>query len=516
MNTTDYINTIKNTLDRIDSTPENIYEPSGPRIGDTVLENTPSGFDLFQAIGGHYTSPAQAIEELIDNAISAIKANDGRGAILLRLVDGGDYIDISVHDSGTGIADLGATLTISGHAGVQTPYNEHGCGLKNALSYLCSEDEVWIIESRTTEDAMADRYRCVSAPYAAIDRKMRAGVYQGSGAIPYMTGTTVRVRCSREKFEGLKPATKRARADFRQLCDYLREELAYTYSVILAEEDITIGIICQDRDGHETVSSLEALEPVWEEAPTELPECTADFGGGEVVVRCRYGTIEADKENASYYKGNMSSSGLEIRINGRCIERGLYSKVFGKALHPSCNRFLAQIDLRGEDSTAFPATETTKNAFVEGDARTQALFRWIRANVRQPETSRESLESRLVGKLAEKKAAESDTLRIGREEGTYRTIGLQGKIDLLVSKTGGMTIYEAKAKNTKAEDLYQLRLYTDGCAMDGMPAKESVLIGARHPQEVRNLVKQLNTQTDPTGVPYNFVLQTWEEEGVSA
>ena len=49
-----------------------------------------------------------------------------------------------------------------------------------------------------------------------------------------------------------------------------------------------------------------------------------------------------------------------------------------------------------------------------------------------------------------------------------------------------------------------------------MPAKESVLIGARHPQEVHNLVKQLNTQTDPTGAPYNFVLQTWEEEGVSA
>lgn len=212
----------------------------------------------------------------------------------------------------------------------------------------------------------------------------------------------------------------------------------------------------------------------------------------------------------------MASSGLEIRINGRCIERGLYSKVFGRALHPSCNRFLAQIDLRSEDGVAFPATETTKNAFVEGDARTQALFRWIRANVRQPETSRESLESRLVGKLAEKKAAESDTLRIGREEGTYRTIGLQGKIDLLVSKTDGMTIYEAKAKGTKAEDLYQLRLYADGCAMDGMPAKESVLIGARHPKEVCSLAEQLNSQCDPTGAPYHFVLRTWTEEGISA
>ena len=513
MNTTNFIQNLFNSDPMI---PENIYEPSGVCIGDTVLDNTPSGFALFQAIGGHYTSPAQAIEELVDNAISSIKANGGSGEVILRLTDGGDYVDISIYDSGTGISDLGAALTISGRGGAQTPLNEHGCGLKNALSYLSEEAELWLLESRTKEDAAADRYRCVSAPYAAIDRRMRARVHQGSGAILFETGTTVRVRCGKEKLECLKPATKRAKADFRQLCGYLEEELAYTYATILAEGRITIGVICREQNAPESFHQLEALEPLWEEDPVELPETAADFGGGEVTVRCCYGTIEADKENATYYKGNMASSGLEIRINGRCIERGLYSKVFGKALHPSCNRFLAQIDLRGEDSTAFPATETTKNAFVEGDARTQALFRWIRANVRQPETSRESLESRLVGKLAEKKAAESDTLRIGREEGTYRMIGLQGKIDLLVSKTGGMTIYEAKAKNTKAEDLYQLRLYTDGCAMDGVPAKESVLIGARHPREVCSLAEQLNSQCDPTGEPYHFILKTWAEEGISA
>lgn len=496
--------------------PETLYQPAGICIGDAPLENTPSGFALFWAIGGHYTSPAQAIEELVDNAISAIKANGGSGEVILRLADGGDCVDISVSDSGTGISNLGAALTISGRGGAQTPYNEHGCGLKNALSYLCGENEVWLIESRTTEDAAADRYRCVSAPYAAIDSKMRAKTYQGHGAILHETGTLIRIRCSKEKFEGLKPTTKRANASFRQLCAYLEEELAYTYATILAEEHITIGIICCEQNVSEDFRALEALEPIWKEPPTELPVSQADFGGGKVTVRCRYGTIEADKENTTYYKGNMASSGLEVRINGRCIERGLYSKVFNKALHPSCNRFLAQIDLQSENGAALPATETTKNAFVESDARTQALFRWLRANVKQPDTSRESLEHRLVGKLAEKKAGETDTLRVAREEGSYRAIALQGKIDLLVSKTGGVTIYEAKAKSTKAEDLYQLRLYTDGCAMDGVPAKESVLIAARHPQEVHSLLEQLNTQCDPTGAPYHFVLRTWADEGISA
>ena len=224
MNSTNFIQNLFNSDPMI---PENIYEPSGVCIGDTVLDNTPSGFALFQAIGGHYTSPAQAIEELVDNAVSSIRANGGSGEVILRLTDGGDYVDISVYDSGTGISDLGAALTISGRGGAQTPLNEHGCGLKNALSYLCEEVEVWLLESRTKEDAAADRYRCVSAPYAAIDRKMRAKVHQGNGAILHETGTTIRVRCSKEKFESLKPATKRAKADFRQLCDYLEEELAY-------------------------------------------------------------------------------------------------------------------------------------------------------------------------------------------------------------------------------------------------------------------------------------------------
>lgn len=505
-----------NIINNAVTIPETLYQPTGVCISDAPLNNTPSGSDLFRSIGGHYTSPAQAIEELVDNAISAIKANGGSGEVILRLADGGDYVDISVCDSGTGISDLGAALTISHRGGAQTPYNEHGCGLKNALSYLCGENEVWLIESRTEQDAVLDHYRCVSAPYAAINDKMYAQTYQGRGGILRRTGTLIRIRCSKEKFEGLKPATKRAKVGFHQLCSYLEEELAYTYATVLTEGRISISITCCEPGLPECSHILEALEPVWENEPTELPDSRADFGGGFVTIHCCYGTIEADKENALYYKGNMTSSGLEIRINGRCIERGLYSKVFGRALHPSCNRFLAQIDLRSEDGAALPATETTKNAFVEGDVRTQALFRWIRANVTQPNASRESLEHHLVGKLTEKKAGEPDTLRVAREEGNYRAIALQGKIDLLVSKTCGVTIYEAKARNTKAEDLYQLRLYTDDCAMDGVPAKESVLIAARHPQEVYALAKQLNTQTDPTGAPYRFVLRTWADEGISA
>ena len=65
----------------------------------------------------------------------------------------------------------------------------------------------------------------------------------------------------------------------------------------------------------------------------------------------------------------MASSGLEIRINGRCIERSLYSKVFGKALRPSCNCFFAQINPAAESCNSLPSAKV-KHHLHNGFRRT--------------------------------------------------------------------------------------------------------------------------------------------------
>ena len=498
------------------------YTPTGAHIGEALIENTPSGAGLFQAIGGHYASPAQAIDDIVDNAISAIiKDRRARGCsggcdeVIVRVEEGGAYVDISVCDNGCGIADLSAALTISECSGERTPYNEHGCGLKSALSYLCGGQEVWMIETRTAEDEAADRYRCVSAPYAAIDGKMIVETYQGRGDIQYKRGTLISVRCSKAKFADLRPANKRAKADFLRLCGCLKEELAYTYANILEEDGIKIKVICRDEEGAETCSDLAPLKPLWEEKSKDYV-CTADFGGGEVTVRYCYGTIRASRQNLKYYKRNMDSSGLEIRLNGRCIERGLYSKVYDCALHNSSNGFLAQIDLRSEDSAALPPTETTKNAFLVGNTRTKKLFDWLRVNIVQPTNSIRDQERRLVDELEKKCRQEPDTRRVERELSVGRAMNMNDKIDLWVVRPDGATIYEAKAKRATGGDLFQLLRYTINCSLDGIPVKESVLIAETHSEGVSNMVDLLNTQRDPTGEPYHFVLRTWADEGISA
>ena len=209
----------------------------------------------------------------------------------------------------------------------------------------------------------------------------------------------------------------------------------------------------------------------------------------------------------------MASSGAEIRINGRAIQHGLCSEIWGKALHPSQNRFLAQIDILCDQAAALPNTKAAKNGLREDDAKVAALFSWIRANIPEP-IKEEGREQMLVQMLAEKKSAEPGVLRVSTEKNLYQCLNLQIKSDLFVSSTEGVTLFEAKAGGSKAEDLYQLRMYHDGCVADDMEVREAVLIARRHPDTVRALLAELNRQKDKKGRPYHFALSTWDEEGI--
>ena len=121
----------------------------------------------------------------------------------------------------------------------------------------------------------------------------------------------------------------------------------------------------------------------------------------------------------------------------------------------------------------------------------------------------------LVRLLAEKKSAEPGVLRVSTEKNLYQCLNLQIKSDLFVSTTEGVTLFEAKAGGSKAEDLYQLRMYHDGCVADDMEVREAVLIAQRHPDTVRALLAELNRQKDKKGRLYHFALTTWDEEGIA-
>ena len=492
-------------------------------IAEEIIHNNPTGYGLFAGIGDNFNSAAQAICELADDAISNLRANsddpDLSMTIVVSFENLGDAVEISVVDGGTGITNLDSALTIACRDGAQTPLNEHGFGLKHALASCdSSPSQQWSIRTRTKKDAAANQYREVTAPYSMgtseEDQPMKVFFYPGAGGLPYPTGTAVTVRCPMAKFQTVKPDRKAAQSDFHHLVMYAIEELRYIYAGVLADTGITMKVL-EVNGGTEKCHILKPLQPTWEEGTMKrLENVPYDLGGGQLTIHCRYGNILPTKSNAIYYKGNMASSGVELRINGRAIDHGLFDRVWGEAIHPSQNRFLVQVDLITDNSAALPATKNTKTSFCEADPRLNKLFRWIATYVPAPPKDADTIEARYVKELAAKCESNPDALRVSREEPVFQKIGLKAKVDLLVGCVNGVTIYEAKAGKTKALDLYQLRMYVDGCALDNKPVDEAILIARYHPPEVRELLDILNGLSAPDGRPYNFRLVTWDEEGI--
>ena len=156
-----------------------------------------------------------------------------------------------------------------------------------------------------------------------------------------------------------------------------------------------------------------------------------------------------------------------------------------------------QVDLITNNSAALPATKNTKTSFCEAEPRLNKLFRWIATYVPAPPKDADTIEARYVKELAAKCESNPDALRVSREEPVFQKIGLKAKVDLFVGCVNGVTIYEAKAGKTKALDLYQLRMYVDGCALDNKPVDEAILIARYHPPEVRELLRQERKQELP-------------------
>lgn len=160
-------------------------------------------------------------------------------------------------------------------------------------------------------------------------------------------------------------------------------------------------------------------------------------------------------------------------------------------------------------------TKAAKSGFREEDPRLKKLFLWIRANVVLSERLWESREKKLLRRLAEQLQAQPDTTRVTQEMGVFRTLGLNVRADILHVRGERIALYEGKFQNTRAANLYQLRLYWDGAVKDGIPPHDAFLIGSHHPDEVLTLLEYLNKQTGPDGRPYNFHLTTWKDVGIS-
>ena len=147
------------------------------------IHNTPKGQELWRSISGNFQRFPEIINEFVDDALSnfrATKPDQRRVEVRLRPQNG--LVEVEVVDTGTGIRDIHAALTLGSRSGGETALNEHGMGLKHALASAC-EDGSWSIQTRTPEDDAQDRHLVVEGPYRLGEDPMTGRYLPGRGVL---------------------------------------------------------------------------------------------------------------------------------------------------------------------------------------------------------------------------------------------------------------------------------------------------------------------------------------------
>jgi len=485
---------------------------------DEILNILPLSNELWKGIGGHFDSLGQIIAEFVDNSVTNIIATSpANQTVSVHFNDFGSTVKISVEDSGSGIGNLENAFRLGGVEEKQGPLNEHGFGMKHALASANPENDNWYVCTRTRENFEAGIYKKIMSPYKIdglqvkeiiTDNEPWPGQFNGPGTIISFT-------CMREMFNTLRIGMP-GQAGFSTCIQYLIEDLGFLYAGLI-ERNIATFNIRWTTNGETSRENVPAVKPSWEQfySPGQGSD-DYDLGNGKVIIKYQFGAMK-ESNYKKYYRRNMSSSGLEIRINGRVLAYNLFKEVWNKERHNMYNHVLVIIDIISDKPERIPPTRTSKNGFRQGDPRLEAVYNWVRRHLPNPpkEISQATNEKDLFEELKnQKKYHIPDPKTVETEQDVFATLNEKVRIDLYVAVGEKTYVYEGKKDQTTVQDVYQLKMYWDGAVLDGLTPTNGILIASNHPESVKRMVNYLNNMNDIQGNNYSFVTKTWKDEGI--
>lgn len=492
-----------------------------------ILKTIPNSNDLWKSIGGYFDSLGEILCEFIDNSISNFRGNHLTSkSIVISIKDLPKKIQIKIEDSGTGIKNLESAFTLGSHACAESPLNEHGFGFKHALASANPSNDDWIIETCTINDAKNNVYKRIKAPYTigAQDVEEVSGIWVGELS---KTGTIIKFSCSKEMFRTIKRGL-RGNFSFESIIDILAENLGFIYCGVLKDQGVTISIVVEKDDSFISAPiNVKPIEPMWSSFCG--PRCgneKYDLGEGDVEIDFQFGRMKDHDTTKKYYKRNMTSSGVEIRINGRVLAYNMFKEIWQKENHPSYNQFLGIVDIKSDYAERLPKTKTSKNGLRKGDLILENLFDWISKKLPADQIPRNNDlepddrdESDMFEELEKAKRIHCRNATISREQRAFDSLDEKIRMDLCITEGQDVYIYEGKKDASKLLDVYQLLMYWDGYVYDHPDTKnsvtEAILIASEHPQSVKNIISVINERLDSKGNHYNFILKTWKEEGIN-
>jgi len=387
--------------------------------------------------------------------------------------------------------------------------------LKHALASANPSNDNWLILTRTSSDFANGRYQRLSAPY---DFHMTPEMITNS-TLPWPgafngSGTIIKFRCSSTFFHTVQRGIK-GWAGFSKCLNYLVEELGYIYSGIIEKGKALVTV---NSVGEKYSKTVEAVRPSWVGYYDPPPgNQRIDLGGGLLQIEYTFGQMK-EAPYVKHYKENQSTSGVEIRINGRVMTSNVFKDIWQLENHPSYNHFLAIINLVSQNRDALPKTRTSKNGIRSGDPKLEKLFEWIRSTHPSPhkDLANAQSERELVSQLAEDKSRHirNEAKRVQTEFKIFVTLGSPVSVDLYVFDGHDIVLYEAKKDVADIQNLYQLLMYWDGAVQDGISPTEGILVAREFSPGVDIMLNVLNQINDRSGKPYKFSKRTWRDEGI--
>lgn len=484
-----------------------------------TLNNLPSSNEIWRGIGGHFDSLGQIIAEFVDNAVANITATASpTRSVSLYLEEREHTVFVRIEDTGTGIRDLDNAFTLGGKAAQEGPLNEHGFGMKHALASANPDNGSWSVSTRTAEDFENGVYQRIAAPYVIHNLPVSEIRVADTGWPGQFNGpgTVIEFECSREMFNTLRAG--RGPAGFVLCVEYLKEDLGFTYAGLIEQNEAAFTVAYRTLSGETDMSAVPAVKPDWDQyyGPGRGTE-HYDLGNGPVELRYEFGAMKVSSHR-KYYKRNMSTSGLEVRLNGRVIAYNLFRTVWNLERHNMYNHVLVIVDIRSDDLRRLPPTRTSKNGFRQGDARLEALYEWVRRRMPTPprDIGQAYHEADLFDEVENHKRLHIPEPKVvTREQDVFTRLGEKVRVDLYVAFGSEVWLYEGKKDSTTVKDVYQLRMYWDGAVEDGLHPTKGILLASEHPASVNRMVQQINGTNDLNGNPYVFEMKTWRDEGVA-
>ena len=470
----------------------------------------PGADDLWRGIGGHFDTFTQIMCEFIDNSISHMtKHRTQFNQILIHIHEVEHGVSVTLEDTGPGIEDLGGAMRLGDRSGAAGPMNEHGFGMKHALASANPSNDNWVVFTRSETEKTAGTHRTVSYPYSFDFDDEMGEEWPGSFNT---SGTIVKFTCNAHLFDTVRqgiPGTPR----FSRKLEYFVEDLGFVYAGVISAGTVTIRVKSSD----DFDRAVAAVEPQWEGYyQPAAGDRDIDLGGGNLRLYFEFGEMK-DSSHTKYYRRNISTSGVEIRINGRLMVYNLFKEIWNIEKHNTYNHLLVRLNLMSDDLANLPRTRTSKNGLRIGDEKLEKLFEWIRSVMPTPpkQLSRESTESDLLDKLKRLKELTRDQDKIvEREFPVFDRLNSGVKADLYFYDGRERVLYEGKKNSADLQDLYQLLMYWDGAVCDAWSPDEGILIASDFAPGVSEIVEELNARTDQNGNKYKFVLRRWTDEGV--